>query len=151
MGTYRDRTRKLRELMGRRYRLAHERSKDIDMDMGMMADLPGPDGFDAMPLDQMADILDRLIDVIDSNRDKLRNPTCATCVHLHDNEWARRYGKACCPIFQICDNYVNPNRRRERRQRTYVRRPSNKACPNYSYGEDNFENRRRCLKRKNTR
>ena len=25
-----------------------------------------------------------------------------------------------------------------------------KACPNYEYGDDNFENRRRCIKEKNT-
>ena len=36
-------------------------------------------------------------------------------------------------------------------QKTYTRRPSNKACPNYEYGDDNFENRKRCLKKKNTR
>lgn len=39
----------------------------------------------------------------------------------------------------------------DREQKTYTRRPSNKACPNYEYGDDNFENRKRCLKKKNTR
>lgn len=32
------------------------------------------------------------------------------------------------------------------KEKTYVRRPSNKACPNYEYGDDNFENRKRKLK-----
>lgn len=83
--------------------------------------------------------------------DKLKNPTCATCVHLHDREWAKRYGKVCCSIWQVCDHYINPNRKYDREQKTYTRRPSNKACPNYEYGDDNFENRKRCLKKKNTR
>ena len=48
-------------------------------------------------------------------------------------------------------NDINPNRKYNREQKTYVRRPSNKACPNYEYGDDNFENRKRCLKKKNTR
>lgn len=67
------------------------------------------------------------------------------------NEWAKRYGKVCCSIWQVCDHYINPNRKHNRKQTTYVRRPSNKACPNYEYGDDNFENRRRCIKEKNTR
>ena len=48
-------------------------------------------------------------------------------------------------------NDINPNRKYDREQKTYARRPSNKACPNYEYGDDNFENRKRCLKKKNTR
>lgn len=70
---------------------------------------------------------------------------------MHDNEWVKRYGKVCCSIWQVCDHYINPNRKHNRKQTTYVRRPSNKACPNYEYGDDNFENRRRCIKEKNTR
>lgn len=50
-----------------------------------------------------------------------------------------------------CILYGEPNRKHNRKQTTYVRRPSNKACPNYEYGDDNFENRRRCIKEKNTR
>ena len=68
-----------------------------------------------------------------------------------DREWAKRYGKVCCSIWQVCDHYINPNRKYDREQKTYTRRPSNKACPNYEYGDDNFENRKRCLKKKNTR
>ena len=41
---------------------------------------------------------------------------------------------------------INPNSKYNRKQKTYVRRPSNKACPNYEYGDDNFENRKRKLK-----
>jgi hypothetical protein len=78
--------------------------------------------------------------------DIIKNPTCATCIHLHDQEWAKRYGKVCCSIWQVCDHYINPNRKHNRKQTTYVRRPSNKACPNYEYGDDNFENRKRKLK-----
>ena len=59
--------------------------------------------------------------------------------------------KVCCSIWQVCDHYINPNRKHNRKQTTYVRRPSNKACPNYEYGDDNFENRRRYIKEKNTR
>ena len=88
--------------------------------------------------------------IIDDNKDKLKNPTCATCIHLHDQEWAKRYGKVCFSIWQVCDHYINPNSKYNRKQKTYVRRPSNKACPNYEYGDDNFENRRRCIKEKNT-
>ena len=87
---------------------------------------------------------------IEIDEDKLKNPTCSTCVHLHDNDWAKRYGKVCCSIWQVCDHYINPNRKYNREQKTYARRPSNKACPNYEYGDDNFENRRRCIKEKNT-
>lgn len=79
-------------------------------------------------------ILDRVNKIIDDNKDKLKNPTCSTCVHLHDNDWAKRYGKVCCSIWQVCDHYVNPNSKYNRKQKTYVRRPSNKACPNYEYG-----------------
>jgi len=104
-----------------------------------------------MDIENMYVILDKIKDIIDNNRDKLKNPTCGTCVHLHDNEWAKRYGKVCCSIWQVCDHYTNPNRKHNRKQTTYVRRPSNKACPNYEYGDDNFENRRRCIKEKNTR
>ena len=54
-------------------------------------------------------ILDKVNKIIDDNKDKLKNPTCATCIHLHDQEWAKRYGKVCCSIWQVCDHYVNPN------------------------------------------
>ena len=102
-------------------------------------------------IEKMHIILDKVNKIIDDNKDKLKNPTCSTCVHLHDNDWAKRYGKVCCSIWQVCDHYVNPNSKYNRKQKTYVRRPSNKACPNYEYGDDNFENRRRCIKEKNTR
>lgn len=67
-------------------------------------------------------ILDRVNKIIDENKDKLKNPTCATCVHLHDREWAKRYGKVCCSIWQVCDHYINPNRKYDREQKTYTRR-----------------------------
>lgn len=68
---------------------------------------------------------------------------------LDDKDYERLVHDA--NIWQVCDHYINPNRKHNRKQTTYVRRPSNKACPNYEYGDDNFENRRRCIKEKNTR
>lgn len=123
MGTYERKVNQLKDLMIRKYKSAYDKSKEMDIDISSMTYLPGPDAF----------------------------TTCATCVHLHDREWAKRYGKVCCSIWQVCDHYINPNRKYDREQKTYTRRPSNKACPNYEYGDDNFENRKRCLKKKNTR
>lgn len=130
--------------------LLRKQSKEMDIDISSMTYLPEPDVFNVMYTEHMSVILDRVNKIIDDNKDKLKNPTCATCVHLHDHEWAKRYGKVCCSVWQVCDHYINPNRKYNREQKTYARRPSNKACPNYEYGDDNFENRRRCIKEKNT-
>lgn len=127
-----------------------ELTKEMDIDISSITYLPEPDVFNVMYTEHMSVILDRVNKIIDDNKDKLKNPTCSTCVHLHDNDWAKRYGKVCCSVWQVCDHYINPNRKYDRKQKTYARRPSNKACPNYEYGDDNFENRRRCIKEKNT-
>lgn len=111
-----------------------------------MTYLPEPDAFNVINIEKMHIILDEVNKIIDDNKDKLKNPTCATCVHLHDQGWAKRYGKVCCSVWQVCDRYINPNNKYNRKQKTYVRRPSNKACPNYEYGDDNFENRKKWLK-----
>ena len=144
-------TNQLKDLMIRKYKSAYDKSKEMDIDISSMTYLPIPDAFNVINIEKMHVILDRVNKIIDDNKDKLKNPTCATCIHLHDQEWAKRYGKVCCSIWQVCDHYINPNSKYNRKQKTYVRRPSNKACPNYEYGDDNFENRKRCLKKKNTR
>jgi hypothetical protein len=141
----------LKDLMRRRYESAYNKSKEMDIDISSMTYLPCPDAFNVINIEKMHVILDRVNKIIDENKDKLKNPTRATCVHLHDREWAKRYGKVCCSIWQVCDHYINPNRKYDREQKTYTGRPSDKACPNYEYGDDNFENRKRCLKKKNTR
>lgn len=151
MGTYEKKVNQLKDLMIRKYKSAYDKSKGIDIDISSIMYLPVPNEFNDMDIENMYVILDKIKDIIDNNRDKLKNPTCGTCVHLHDNEWAKGYGKVCCSIWQVCDHYINPNRKHNRKRTTYVRRPSNKACPNYEYGDDNFENRRRCIKEKNTR
>lgn len=150
MGTYEKKVNQLKDLMVRKYKSAYNKSKEMDIDISSMTYLPKPDVFNVMYTEHMSVILDRVIKIIDDNKDKLKNPTCSTCVHLHDNDWAKRYGKVCCSIWQVCDHYINPNRKYNREQKTYARRPSNKACPNYEYGDDNFENRRRYIKEKNT-
>lgn len=146
MGTYERKVNQLKDLMRRKYKSAYNKSKEMDIDISSMTYLPCPDAFNVINIEKMHVILDRVNKIIDENKDKLKNPTCATCVHLHDREWAKRYGKVCCSIWQVCDHYINPNRKYDREQKTYTRRPSNKACPNYEYGDDNFENRKRCLK-----
>lgn len=150
MGTYEKKVNQLKDLMIRKYKSAYDKSKGIDIDISSIMYLPVPNEFNDMDIENMYVILDKIKDIIDNNRDKLKNPTCGTCVHLHDNEWAKRYGKVCCFIWQVCDHYINPNRKYDREQKTYSGRPSNKACPNYEYSDNNFENRRRCLKKKNT-
>lgn len=150
MRTYERKVNQLKDLMIRKYKSAYNKSKEMDIDISSITYLPEPDVFNVMYTEHMSVILDRVNKIIDDNKDKLKNPTCATCVHLHDHEWAKRYGKVCCSVWQVCDHYINPNRKYDRKQKTYARRPSNKACPNYEYGDDNFENRRRCIKEKNT-
>lgn len=132
MRAYERKVNQLKDLIIRKYKSAYDKSKEMDIDISSMTYLPEPDVFNVM--------------YIDENKDKLKNPTCATCVHLHDQEWAKRYGKVCCSVWQVCDHYINPNRKYNREQKTYARRPSNKACPNYNYGDDNFENRKKWLK-----
>lgn len=150
MGTYEKKVNQLKDLMVRKYKSAYNKSKEMDIDISSMTYLPEPDAFNVINIEKMHIILDKVNKIIDDNKDKLKNPTCVTCIHLHDQEWAKRYGKVCCSIWQVCDHYVNPNSKYNRKQKTYVRRPSNKTCPNYEYGDDNFENRRRCIKEKNT-
>lgn len=143
MRAYERKVNQLKDLIIRKYKSAYDKSKEMDIDISSMTYLPEPDVFNVMYTEHMSVILDRVNKIIDDNKDKLKNPTCSTCVHLHDNDWAKRYGKVCCSIWQVCDHYINPNSKYNRKQKTYVRRPSNKACPNYEYGDDNFENRRR--------
>ena len=131
MGTYERKVNQLKDLMRRKYKSAYNKSKEMDIDISSMTYLPCPDAFNVINIEKMHVILDRVNKIIDENKDKLKNPTCAT--------------------WQVCDHYVNPNSKYNRKQKTYVRRPSNKACPNYEYGDDNFENRKRCLKKKNIR
>lgn len=136
MGTYEKKVNQLKDLMVRKYKSAYNKSKEMDIDISSMTYLPEPDAFNVINIEKMHIILDKVNKIIDDNKDKLKNPTCATCIHLHDQEWAKRYGKVCCSIWQVCDHYVNPNSKYNRKQKTYVRRPSNKACPNYEYGDD---------------
>lgn len=137
MGTYEKKVNQLKDLMVRKYKSAYNKSKEMDIDISSMTYLPKPDAFNVINIEKMHVILDRVNKIIDDNKDKLKK--------------AKRYGKVCCSIWQVCDHYINPNSKYNRKQKTYVRRPSNKACPNYEYGDDNFENRRRCIKEKNTR
>ena len=51
-----------------------------------MTYLPKQDGIVVMYAEHMSFILDRVNKIIDDNKDKLKNPTCATCIHLHDQE-----------------------------------------------------------------
>lgn len=99
----------------------------------------------------MNDKLDEILDLLRSQNEMIKD------IHDYVKEVTSekyigesRYGKVCCSVWQVCDHYINPNRKYDRKQKTYARRPSNKACPNYEYGDDNFENRRRCIKEKNT-
>lgn len=150
MGTYEREVNQLKDLMIRKYKSAYDKSKEMDIDISSMTYLPEPDVFNVMYTERMSVILDRVNKIIDDNKDKLKNPACSTCVHPHDNDWAKRYGKVCRSIWQARDHYINPNRKYNREQKTYARRPSNKACPDYEYGDDNFGNRGRCIKEKNT-
>jgi hypothetical protein len=111
MGTYDKKVNQLKDLMKRKYKSVYDKSKEIDIDISSMTYLPKPDVFDVMYAEHMSVILDRVNKIIDDNKDKLKNPTCATCIHLHDQEWAKRYGKVCCSIWQVCDHYINPNRK----------------------------------------
>lgn len=87
----------------------------------------------------MNDKLDEILDLLRSQNEMIKD------IHDYVKEvTSEKY------IGESSDHYINPNRKHNRKQTTYVRRPSNKACPNYEYGDDNFENRRRCIKEKNT-
>lgn len=99
MGTYEKKVNQLKDLMVRKYKSTYDKSKGIDIDISSIMYLPVPNEFNDMDIENMYVILDKIKDIIDNNRDKLKNPTCGTCVHLHDNEWAKRYGKACCSIW----------------------------------------------------
>lgn len=145
-GDLREKSKSIKGFDDKEIQIGLRQVKGIDIDISSIMYLPVPNEFNDMDIENMYVILDKIKDIIDNNRDKLKNPTCATCIHLHDQEWAKRYGKVCCSIWQVCDHYINPNSKYNRKQKTYVRRPSNKACPNYEYGDDNFENRKRKLK-----
>lgn len=93
MGTYERKVNQLKDLMRRKYKSAYNKSKEMDIDISSMTYLPCPDAFNVINIEKMHVILDRVNKIIDENKDKLKNPTCATCVHLHDREWAKRYGK----------------------------------------------------------
>lgn len=97
-------------------------------------------------LESMAIICDRIKSVYDNIRSK--EEVCGTCRHLRDHKEAVRLGRLCDSLWQVCDHYVNPNAKVKRKQVTYVRRPANKACPNYEYDNNNFINRKRCQKEK---
>lgn len=115
MGTYEKKVNQLKDLMVRKYKSAYNKSKEMDIDISSMTYLPKPDAFNVINIEKMHVILDRVNKIIDDNKDKLKNPTCSTCVHLHDNDWAKRYGKVCCSIWQVCDHYINPNSKYNRK------------------------------------
>lgn len=96
MGTYEKKVNQLKDLMVRKYKSAYNKSKEMDIDISSMTYLPKPDAFNVINIEKMHIILDKVNKIIDDNKDKLKNPTCATCIHLHDQEWAKRYGKVCC-------------------------------------------------------
>lgn len=93
MRAYERKVNQLKDLIIRKYKSAYDKSKEMDIDISSMTYLPEPDVFNVMYTEHMSVILDRVNKIIDENKDKLKNPTCATCVHLHDQEWAKRYGK----------------------------------------------------------
>lgn len=97
MGTCERKVNQLKDLMIRKYKSAYNKSKEMDIDISSITYLPEPDVFNVMYTEHMSVILDRVNKIIDDNKDKLKNPTCATCVHLHDNEWAKRYAKELQP------------------------------------------------------
>lgn len=99
-----------------------------------------------LDLESMATMCDRIKSVYDNIRSK--EEVCGTCRHLRDHKEAVRLGRPCDSLWQVCDHYVNPNAKVKRKQVTYVRRPTNKACPNYEYDNNNFINRKRCQKEK---
>lgn len=84
MGTYEKKVNQLKDLMVRKYKSAYDKSKGIDIDISSIMYLPVPNEFNDMDIENMYVILDKIKDIIDNNRDKLKNPTCATCIHLHD-------------------------------------------------------------------
>lgn len=84
MGTYERKVNQLKDLMIRKYKSAYDKSKEMDIDISSMTYLPEPDVFNVMYTEHMSVILDRVNKIIDDNKDKLKNPTCATCVHLFD-------------------------------------------------------------------
>lgn len=89
MGTYERKVNQLKDLMIRKYKSAYDKSKEMDIDISSMTYLPIPDAFNVINIEKMHVILDRVNKIIDDNKDKLKNPTCATCIHLHDQEWAK--------------------------------------------------------------
>ena len=78
MGTYERKIIKLRILMIKKYKQTYDKSKGMSIDIGSITYLPQPDVFDVMPIDRMSIILDEVNKIIDENKDKLTNPTCAT-------------------------------------------------------------------------
>lgn len=82
MRAYERKVNQLKDLIIRKYKSAYDKSKEMDIDISSMTYLPEPDVFNVMYTEHMSVILDRVNKIIDENKDKLKNPTCATCVHL---------------------------------------------------------------------
>ncbi len=93
MGTYEKKVNQLKDLMVRKYKSAYNKSKEMDIDISSMTYLPEPDAFNVINIEKMHIILDKVNKIIDDNKDKLKNPTCSTCVHLHDNDWRKDTGR----------------------------------------------------------
>lgn len=89
-----------------------------------------------------------LFSMIDEELRKMRAkelPHCGTCKHLYPMERAEWWGGKGNPFIQRCSNFVNVKWKDKdrKRQKEFVRRPSNKACPNYEKGDNDFLRARR--------
>lgn len=144
--TYEKKLDKIRESMLKDYTRMFEKIVKASCDSPDLC-LIAPSEVKGVGLENMAVICDRIRSVYDRIRSK--EAVCGTCRHLRDHKEAVRFGRPCDSLWQVCDHYVNPNAKVKRKQVTYVRRPTNKACPNYEYCDDNFINRKRCKKEKN--
>ena len=82
MGTYEKKVNQLKDLMVRKYKSAYDKSKGIDIDISSIMYLPVPNEFNDMDIENMYVILDKIKDIIDNNRDKLKNPT-APLVYIY--------------------------------------------------------------------
>lgn len=86
----------------------------------------------------------RLVDhAIAVTRDKTLR--CGQCVHLYPYEYAMRMGYQDNPFYQRCDHFVNPlwkDPGKSRARGEFVRRPHNKACPNFEAGMNEYTRKR---------
>lgn len=98
METYKRKVNQLKDLMIRKYKSSYNKSKEMDIDISSMTYLPEPDIFDVMYAEHMSVILDRVNKIIDDNKDKLKNPTCATCIHYMIRNGRKDTGKYVAPF-----------------------------------------------------